>query len=474
MKKLTALLLIFIFAFSAVCVNADVPKFLLEEYNNYSADYSFSLEFESTDKLVSLLKELEMPDEIENFVDIKALISSILSQGLQMQLQANISNDLRKAEVGLCAASQDSVTFNPNFTLSADSKLGMWIRLDLDAQIPVYEIVYSAPFLNKYMVIDVFEMMPDDETKLQFFNYIESILNSDFLENTKEFSTKLLEEHADIKLSGAVCSVKFDNDALITIINEFITFMAEEISPMLPEYADTDIYSEIPKLGDIQLLGENGITYKYSLVSGKISNIDLTADISINIPDIVAAAGGEWGYESDGILDFMAKSNMKLSKIGNTKVDFPVLNEQNSFSIMDMMPEYTEPDYDYGDYEEEYPYFYTSAYTNELPVLGGEIYVPLRALLEDAYGDTVNLEYENGIVNVNCQHFNGFTHLKLTENSGIAYTDNTAHKVSKVIIINGTTYVGRTLFEDLFGWEMDSATHDMLYDEYYVSFYTSH
>lgn len=471
MKKLTALLLIFIFAFSSICVNAEVPKFLIEEYNNYSADYSFSVEFESTDELVSLLKELEMPDEIENFIDIKALISSILSQETKMQIQANVSNDLRKAEIGLCASSQESVTFNPNFTLSADSKLGMWIRYDLDAQIPVYEIIYSAPFLNKYMVINIFEMLPDDEAKVQMFNYIDSILSPEFLESAKQFTKKLLEDHADIKLSGAVCTVKFDNEALIAIINELIDFIAEQVAPTMPEDLATDIYSEIPKLGDIQLLGKNGIAYKYSLVSGKVSNIDLSADVSVNIPDIVAAAGGEWDYESDGILDFMIKSNVKVTKIGSTKVDFPALTEQNSFSLMDMMPEYTEPDYGY--YEEVYPYYYTSAYTDELPVINGEIYVPLRALLEDAYSDTVLINYENGIINVNCPHFEGFTHLKLTENSNIVYADNTAHKVSKVIIKNGITYVGRTLFEDLFGWEIGSADHDMLYDEYYVSFYTS-
>ncbi len=468
MKKLTALLLIFVFAFSSVCTNAKVPKFLLEEYNNYSADYSFSVVFESTDELVALLKELEMPDEIENFVDIKALISSILSQGMEIQLQANASKDLRKAEIGLCTTAQKSVTVNPNLTVSADSKLGMWIKLDLDAQIPVFEIIYSAPFLNKYMVINVFEMLPDDETKAQFFTYIESIFSSEFVDATKEFSAKLLEEHADIKLSGSICTVKFDNNALIDIINEYITFMSNQTYPTMPEYANTDIYSEIPKLGNIQLLGDKGITYKYSLVSGKISNIALTADVSINIPDIITASGGEWVYQSSGILDFMVKSNVKITKIGSTKVNFPILTQQNSFSIMDMMPEYTEPDY-----EEIYPYFYTSTYTDELPVISGEIYVPLRALLEDAYGDTVHLSYENGIINVNCKHFDGFTHLKLTENSEFAYTDNTLHKVSKVIIKNGTTYVGRSLFEDLFGWNMTSATHDMLYDEYYVSFHTS-
>jgi len=475
MKRTLALILTFVFAFSMITANAALPKFLTEEYTNYTSDYSITMSFESSDEIIALLKELEMPDEVENFVNLKSLLESLLSQGAQMTLQADISEDFRKAELALTSDMKYSVIVNSNLSVGADMKMGMWLKMDLSAETPVFEVIYSHPMLNKYMVIDIFEMT-DDEGKVQMLTYLDNVFSREFLDSITDFSVELIEKYADIRTLGTTCTVKFDNESLLAMLGELFPFIFETVeSTMSNAFADDpalsfeDVYGGFPDLSGIQILGENGISYKYSLLSGKISAVDMSADISIDISKIAEAFGGEWLYESKGILDFLISGKVKMTKLGKTKVTFPVLTAENSFSFMDMMPEAPEEDYEY---EPSYPYYYASAYTTYLPVIDGEIYVPLRAIMEDAYYDQVVLEYDNGIITARSHYFPDFTVLKLSENSDTAFTDSIKHKVSKVIIKDGTTYVGKSLLEDLFGWELGSAYYDMISKEYSVSFYT--
>ena len=475
MKKITALLLTLILTLSALTANAALPEYLTREYNNYSADYSFSLSFDSSEELVSLLKEINIPEEVEYFVDLKALLETLLSQGMTMKLEANIDNNFRKAELALTADAQSAVTVNQNLSIAADTKMGMWMKMDLDAQTPVLEVIYSYPFLNKYMVIDVFELMDSIDQQEQVLTALNTVFNKEFLNSFRNFSAELMEKYAEIKIGGTYCTVKFSNEAIINMVADAMQYTADMMSGLVPQSEDTsvfgDIYEELPPINDIQILGENGLTYKYSLSAGKLSGAEMTADISIDISKLASELfGTEWTYESKGILDFTAKSNMKLNNVGSTRVSFPTLNADNSFTLADLINTSTPEEYIPA--EPEYPYYFVSVYTEELPIKNEEIYVPLRQTLEDAYEDSVTLEYKNGVVTAVCEYFPDFKKLKLTENSAVAYTDSSKINTPTVFIKDGVTWVGTSLFEDVFGWEMYEVTHDILADEYYVSFTT--
>lgn len=473
MKKTISIILAMMFAFSFVTANAEVPKFLTEDYNNYTGYYSVSLSFESGDDIIALLEELEMPDEVNNFVDLKALLKSLFSYDGQMLLQADISDDFHKVELSLTSETVYKLDINSNLSVDADMKMGMWMKLDMNEENPVFEIIYSHPMLNKYAIINVFEMAGENE-KEEIFKALEGIFDEEYIKAIQETTTSLMEEYADIKMSGSVCTVKIDNDGFTAMMDELMNtipeMMVENSENADPAYMD-EAFSEIPSFVGMKILGDGGLVYKYSLLSGKISKIEMSMDLDVDVSNLVTCLTGEdWEYESSGRLAFQMKSIVKISKIGKTKVDFPVITDENSFDIMEMMPESYEPEGDVK--EKEYPNFYAEGCVDYLPVIDGDIYVPVRATFTSAYEDQVEIQYNDGIITLGSNYFPGFTQLKMVVGSGIVYADAKEYKTGNVIERNGVSYVNYKLIEDVFGWEISSAYYDMINKTYDYYFYT--
>ncbi|MBE7022978.1 MAG: hypothetical protein E7412_00760 [Ruminococcaceae bacterium] len=480
MKKLLTLVLALTFILSSLSVSAELPDFMRDSYNNYSAEYSFSMTFDNCDEVLELLKEIEMPDEINCFVDVKSLLESLLSNSSSMKLQVDMSDDLRKGEFALTSASLQTVNVNSNLSVSVDSKSGMWMQYDLNSETPVYKIIYSAPLLNKYLVIDLYDMFETEEEAQQYTTYMETLLSKDVVGSISEYSLELLEKYADIKFSASSCIVKIDNNALVSMVDELIPILVTKFGDILydsfgEEGSPVDFTSaleSIPPLDGLQLLGENGIRYEYNLRGGKIATVDMAADISVDLKKITTELfDDEWELESPGLLDFSMNSKASFSKIGKTKVDIPELTEENSFTPEGLYPTYD----DNGFYEESYPaYPYFSAWTETetLPIIDGEIYVPLRAILESAYDDSVSLSYDNGVIVANSEYFPGFSTLTLTVDSTEILLDGTPQNASKVLLLGEYTYVGSSLFEQVFGWSLASAQKDLMTGMNYVDFYT--
>ena len=474
MKKLFSTLIALMLIFSVVTVSAAVPGALSKVYTNYTCDYSFSMSFESSEEIVALLEELEMPDEINNYVDLKALLKSVLSNETKSNVQVEMSEDFKRVKMGITADSAQKVNVNKNLNIAINSKLGMWLNLDLAADEPVFEIIYSAPVLNRYMYINVFDMAKDDNEKKAISDALNSAFNAEYLKAVTDYSAGLLEKYADIKTSGTNCTIKIDNDgftAMIDDILEYVCGMAEEETQVvkLPDEILAELrYDELPKFSDMKILGEEGITIDCKIVMGNITMAVTDADISVNIADIyTATTGEEWLYESDGILKFRVREEVKMSNMGKTKVEIPELTDENSFSYADVNGDggyYAEDE----EYEPEFPNYYIWGYTNTLPVVGDKIYLPLRAVLEGAYEENVDIGYDNGVITITSDYFDTIV---IKVDSDKATIGGTVKAIDKVIKTENTVYVSAGFFEENFGWSMGSASYDMIEKEYYYSLY---
>lgn len=466
MKKIAVFIFTLIFTFSAIMVNAATPDFLYRNYNNYTATGSMTLTFDSSDDLVKLLEEIEMPEEINNYVDLKALFKSLLSQNSTMKVQVDVSEDYTEAEIAVTTDTQQKIIPNNNLNVDITAKTGMWIKMDLNNQI--FNVIYSEPTLNKYMVVELFDIIPDEEAKIEILTMLKSIFNKEYIDSVTKFSADIFAKYAEIKVSGSKCTVKIDNEALISIMNETMSYV---MNGFMPEMQEEMMSMEFPSFEGLQILGDKGITYTYSLLSGRPISAEINADISIDISKIYTLyTGREWEFNTPGLLNFTLQQEQKYSNYGKTKVEFPGLTEENSFNIKDMIPEYQPDDEEY----EPYPYYYACGYGVEnLPVIDGEIYVPLRQTLVSAYENTVVIGYDNGIITATCDYFPGFKELKLTVDSTTVYLDGQGYEIDKVYAENGTTFVSSKTFEELFGWEFIYASYDMISNSFDYNFYTN-
>lgn len=474
MKKLLSIILCIMMLSGSISALAKTD-FLTEVYNNYTGKYTVKMSFQSGEEVLKLLKSVNMPAEVENFIDIKSLLESLLTFDSKMLLQLDSSEDFKKISMALTSESAHNVDVNKNLKVNVDAKMGMWVDIDIsDIQKPIMKVIYSYPYTNKYMVIDAFEMMSDEE-KAQVAGILSTVLSKNFITAINTYSSQLIEKYADIKTYAGKIIIKIDNEALCGMIGEIVPYVMGQINTLLSVMGEDgfglngalDEFSFKP----LKILGDKGLTYTYTFKGGKILSAKQEADISIDVAQIYEALTEEkWNYTKSSEIKFNLLSDVSLSNIGTTSPAFPVLTSENSFSVKDMLPQ---QEYTIAKEEERtYPLWWAGGSTEKLPVIEGKIYVPLRQTLENAYEDKVLLSYENGVVKAESEYFPSFKVMTLILSENKIYTDNNAEKSFGIILENGITYVEKAAFEELLGWQFSSATHDMITNEYYYDFYT--
>lgn len=474
MKKLLSIILCIMMLSGSISALAKTD-FLTEVYNNYTGKYTVKMSFQSGEEVLKLLKSVNMPAEVENFIDIKSLLESLLTFDSKMLLQLDSSEDFKKISMALTSESAHNVDVNKNLKVNVDAKMGMWVDIDIsDIQKPIMKVIYSYPYTNKYMVIDAFEMMSDEE-KAQVAGILSTVLSKNFITAINTYSSQLIEKYADIITYAGKIIIKIDNEALCGMIGEIVPYVMGQINTLLSVMGEDgfglngalDEFSFKP----LKILGDKGLTYTYTFKGGKILNAKQEADISIDVAQIYEALTEEkWNYTKSSEIKFNLLSDVSLSNIGTTSPAFPVLTSENSFSVKDMLPQ---QEYSIAKEEERtYPLWWAGGSTEKLPVIEGKIYVPLRQTLENAYEDKVLLSYENGVVKAESEYFPSFKVMTLILSENKIYTDNNAEKSFGIILENGITYVEKAAFEELLGWQFSSATHDMITNEYYYDFYT--
>ncbi len=465
MKKFISVVITIIMLISTACANGIVPKFLSNPMTNYTADYNMSITFDNSDEIIKLFEELNMPKEINYFVDLETLLHTLLSYDGKMNLQTDISDDYQEIELALTAGSEHSIVFNPNLNMDIDTKMGMWLNMDLsDNTNPVFDAVYQQPFLNKYMKISSADIFEQDG----ILDMFKSIFNKEYIDYIQKNSTELFVKHSTVRSSASKYIFTMDNDGFAAYLNEILYMIAD----MLPDSDETIV---VPDLSGLTFLGENGFRTEVTLNGGKLKTENIVADISIDLSKIYPIISGmPWEYESTGKIDFTVSMDAVVSKIGRTKIVFPKLTEDNSFSIDDLAgasdigidgayPE-TEP--------APYPLWYVGEECEYLAIIDGEVYVPLRQTLESAYEDSVLIDYNNDKITISCDYFNKHNQIIVNINSVNALADGKECKIMKPVLYKDKTYVSNTFFTELFDWEFGYASHDLVRDSYQYTFYT--
>ncbi len=459
--------------FTPVCAGAQVDV-LFESPTNYAEETSYKITLDNSEEFYQLLKDFEIPEEYEYFADIPKFLETLFSTDGKICVQADISDDKKKAQIAVTSDNYNSVDFNRNLKFDVSAKLGMWITYDFtDAENPVFEMIYSIPRMEKYVHIDVFDMLTDGQKEKVVSLMDESIALGNN-EKTNAFTLKLFENYADVKASLTGATIKIDNKGLVGIIKEMLEYTTTNALASLTE-EDRKLMKENIEAFDfenLQILGKDGIVINYSFKNGNISAISTLADISLDVDGLFTFITGVIpDFETEKKIDFTVNAETVLSKIGSTKVEIPTLTEKNSISLSDMIKE--EMEYEQSEYQPSYPYYHVWVPQAEnLPVIDGELYVPLRKTLENAYDNSVKISFENGVITASCEYFPDFKTIQLTNESDKVYFDDVEKTTSKVFILDGITYVSNELFNEHFGWNFYQAVYDMLEDAYSYSFIT--
>ena len=466
MKKLISVLLIVMLCFGSFAVQASsLPSFMYKIYNNYTAGYNVSMKINNADEIAGFFKELNL-EQIENYIDVKALIESLMTVNSTINVQADVSNDFRKMNVAVTVDTDQNVVFNRNYETSYRAKLGIWTKMDLDKKEIV--VVYSTPLNEKYAVVDFSRDFPEEERDRLFELYDEMLSR----ENIEKHNKKILEigaKHADISVKGKTVTLHYDNDSFVAFVDDVLKYMTDFYADMLPEF-------QFPSLQGMKLLGEEGITCKFTYSGNTIKSFSEKWDISIELAEIFTSITGmPWDYNFDGNISISFQSDGDVGKIGTTEVSMPVLTEENSFCLFDLLN--TEDDYNYAVPEDE-PYIspYAWGYVETDTFDGERFYLPLRMSIEDIYYDYSVITYDEGAVTIttNCgiegrdinASFNVGEDKAIV--NGVAYDGFGAFKM-----IDDSVYASVDFYEKCLGWTLTSLQKDLIDGSLYYGFYTT-
>jgi len=461
MKKLISLVLCIVMCFLSVGAGAQaVPEFMTKAYTNYTMDCTFSVSLSNAQELVDALSEIEMPEVVHNFVDVKALLESLCTSDTVVRAQADISPDYRCIKASVVASASQNIVFNRNFTSQASYKMGIWIDMDIDAQ--KFIAVFSTPVNEKYAVVNLAEDLPAEDAN-KIFDIFDKQLTKEKIEKINKEITETAVEHAEITMMKNTCTVKYDNDSFASLISDVFEYIEQM-------YADTEILSDGAEdaraaIGDVKdalsgvkLLGDKGITFEYTLSGDTVKSVSESWDISLSIADIYTKYNeSTWDYNYSGDVNMTLISKAELSKLGTTAVDMPELTDDNSFRIVELFKNDNEADGGYVWEEPAVSYYVWGDMENEI-CDGERYYMPLRHCIEYAYGDSATITYDDGLVTIttNCGEADKDINAVLRVGEANATVNGVVYDgIGAFKQIDNTVYAGVDFYEKCLGWSLD-------------------
>ncbi len=470
MKKIFALVLCIAMLMSSVCAYAGLPSPLTKMPLNYSADMSFTMTLENADELADFILSFE-PDMNSGILDIRTFLGALFDISGKMIVKGDISEDYRKIKLHLGGEATYNVNLNSNLDIAVTPRAEMWIDLDVSSiENPVFDIVLFSPLHTKYIELDVFDIIPG-EYKETVLTLINSVLNKQVIDGFNEKSVKLIEKYATIKNKGSECTVIFDNAGMTAMSDELmegiITPFEALAKSYIPEDVSDGILAQIPDYGEMNILGEDGMVIKYTMSGNKVISEKCDIDIDINISEMYSQiSGAEWVGEDELKISFNMTTDATYRDYGRTKISIPELNESNSINFAEVMSSYYMTDYGY---EKQYPLRWVDLNPDKVHNINSVMYVPLRQIFEEVYGNNITIENQNGTITITSELFEDFEKITLKEWDGKVYLDNTEYEIGGVAILDGTEFVDNKFFEDVLGWEIYSVYYDVIDGLYYYS-----
>ena len=364
-----------------------------------------------------------------------------------------MSEDYKELKMSVVSDTSKYIEFNSNLNFNINSKAGMWLDMNLKNKEDFkFDIIYRAPFMDKLLCIsadDLGENVDIDE----IFEGVSGFLDKEYIDSLKLKIADIYAKYAKIEESGNNYVLTLDNDGFIAMVNELISLINEEISKNDIIAVDGDPVT-IPSVKPCKILGEEGIRCDVALKDGNIIMKKITADIDVDIASVYKAiTGNECEEKFKRVLSFNIEATTQLYDHGTTVVDYPAITEDNSVTIADLNKPYYSEEYYSGEMSPEFPKWYIYNSCPKLPVVNNDVYVPLRQTLEKAYGDSLTIEYQSGVITAQSEYFNGFSSIIVGIGKDTIVAGDNTYTYGEPVVIDGTVYINSKFFEEVLEWD---------------------
>lgn len=406
MKKLMAVICAITMLFS-VCISAGAAnlEFLVQDYKSYESVEEFMIELNKP------LDFLKMFNEEAGF-DVQYLVEEILKSKFTATVQGEISEDFLKGKVYTGVNMVIPAGFSDELKVTGEATLHLWMEYDF-ATVGKEKIalVFKNPLNGKYVYFDFAEAMASEGVSLgEMTGEIKAAMAQldvdKYIEEIAAVSKNAYAENAKIEEDGEYVTISFTNDSFVEMIfdmllgvmdtqymKDVMSMSGESVVAFDANEMEIAVAKNMMKSASI-FSTDDAYVAKYIVDDkGIMKNAEETIHIEFNICEVAELFGADVESlypitKENSTVDLTFKSNTAMSKVGETGiVNMPVLTEENSVSLMELMGiNEPEPDYDYDyDYQPEEFWDYALGFMDR-----GGFYVSADAFFEAANWDEDN------------------------------------------------------------------------------------
>ncbi len=480
MKRILCILITVMMLFSVTAGAAGLEDIAV--MSNYTAEMNLTV---TVDKPITIFSKLPELKEVFYYVDLDALVESLLGTKININVQADISKDFNKMQAKILMSTSTPLKINQNASVTGDFVVGMWADVDIaDEENPKFDIILRDPTLNKYLTVDVADMAKDSGLDLsEFIKTLKQTLNSEAIASVSDSSLELIRKNATVSSGNNTINIILDEKGANQYIYDTIELAFKQAFSYSDEFS-TETFEEykeyLEPFKNIDIFGENGIRIQYILDRwGNIKSTSAVYDLEFNIYYLLEKADVTGITKEDCDFALTLTETAQYSRVGTTTVEFPELTEENSVTY-DELYGY---DNDYEEDYEEYPPYYISFGEDENTAYeDGVIYVGIRAFFDDGehmhyyYKETpqhFEYNYVDGVLtvkNLGCAFYD-FSEIVITNGSDLVIVDGREitldHPVRE---INDRILLSVDFYEKVLGYRCDYATIELLEGGIYVRF----
>lgn len=485
MKRILSILITLLMVFSVTASAHSLED--IGMMRNYEAEMDLTITF---DKPITLFDKLPELKDAENFVDLNELVQSLIGTTVNAKVQGNISEDFSKIQASVLMTSTTPLKINKNAKITGEFIMGVWVDADLsDTENPKFDMIMQSPFFNKYLDIDLIEMLKEDEEAYgMFMSSFKGVFDKEKFAIKYNEAIDLIKKNATISSGNNTLNVNFDKDGAARYLYDAVEWSlklsaAQQDELYIEEYEQ--ISNDMLKVfKELEIFGENGIKMQYTFDrAGKLKASTSVTDIDLNLYPLLSMAWIDVSEitEEDCFISFTINESATYRKAGTTTVEYPKLTEENSFTLKDLDGGYEEPDYEY-EYEDFPPYFPSVEGEWAARTESGVLYAGLRGFLENidqhhyTEEDEINhfeYEYANGVLNVKnigCNYLN-FKEIVITVGENKVLLDGVEIELENPATeINDRIFLGLDFYEKAFNYKPGYASLELFENIYYIQF----
>ena len=407
MKKLTAIICAVVMLMSvSVAGFAAELDFMGTTITNYDATVEYGMELNKPFAMLEMLNE-------EAGLDVQYFVEELMKSTITANVVCDMSDDYLAGKMYMSGNVKLPLNLSEDLKLGADVTVHMWIDYDLSSvETAKLLMVIKNPLNGKYMYFDVFDeqlVAEAPEMKSMLVAAFAELDLKKYVDDVAAAAKKNYEKYAQVTTADGYTIVSFTNNSLVDFYVDYYKDVMETdyMKNAMAMEGDAGMATVNPESIAMMLKGlgifsdTDAFTIKYKTNADGIPTVaEESLHIQFNICEVAAALGaGEADLypltkeNSDIDIKFVAKAT--YNKVGDAVVEMPVLTEENSINLIDMMINDTYTD-DY--YYDEDSYVEIETYQSEKfwdyatgRMERGGRYVDLEEFLGSAMWDEDNL-----------------------------------------------------------------------------------